>query len=219
MEAKENKLITAKTARYYTLGKDITKAERIWFACHGYGQLGKYFIQKFKSLDPDKNFVVVPEGLNRFYLEGFSGRVGATWMTKEARLDDIGDYINYLDTLHIALGLDEKVEGRELIHFGFSQGVATISRYIALGLFKPHRAVFWAGTFPPDLEPVDARESFKHLPVYTAVGDGDPFVNDDNRHRNDAFYTAAGIAPIHLDFEGKHDIPGEALNDLINLFH
>ncbi|MCA1750284.1 MAG: hypothetical protein LC670_00590, partial [Flavobacteriales bacterium] len=91
-------------------------------------------------------------------------------------------------------------------------------RYIASGLYKPDRAVFWAGSFPPDLEPVDAKESFKNLPVYTCVGNSDPFVNDDNRHRNDAFYTAAGIAPTHLDFEGKHDIPGEALSELIKLF-
>ena len=36
---------------------------------------------------------MAPEGLSRFYLEGFSGKVGATWMTREDRLNDIDNYL------------------------------------------------------------------------------------------------------------------------------
>lgn len=218
MDSKEAKITVKKTARYYTLGKDITRAERIWFACHGYGQLGKYFIRKFAVLDAERNFVIVPEGLNRFYLDGFSGRVGATWMTKEARLDDIKDYVNYLDDLHMALGLDALPEGRELIHFGFSQGVATAARYIAFGKIKPQRAVFWAGSFPPDMTPEDPKGALKNLPVYTCTGDEDPFVTEEKIAAGQALLRQHCENINDFRFRGKHDIPGEALLRLEKLF-
>lgn len=218
MDLKEAKILTTKTARYFTLGNDITRAKRIWFTCHGYGQLSKYFIRKFSALDREVNFVIAPEGLNRFYLEGFSGRVGATWMTKEARLDDIKDYVNYLDDLHRALGLDRLPKGSELIHFGFSQGVATAARYIAFGKVKPHRAVFWAGSFPPDMHPEDPTGALKNLPVYACSGDEDPFVNEEKIAEGQALLKQHCTDITEFRFRGKHDIPDTALLSLEKLF-
>ena len=40
--------------------------------------------------------IIAPQGLHKFYLEGTSGRVGASWMTKENREDDIKNYLVYL---------------------------------------------------------------------------------------------------------------------------
>ncbi len=214
MEAKIANITVQKTARYATLGEDITKAERIWFVCHGYGMQAQYFIRKFGGLDMRRNFIIAPEGLHRFYLEGFTGRVGATWMTKEARLDDIDDYIRYLDALHEALGLDALDKGQQLFHFGFSQGVATISRYIAMGRHRAHKAVFWAGTFPPDLNPVQCRQAFEGLPVYTAMGDSDPFSKELHRQNNTRHFEAMGIIPTHMDFQGGHDILPDSLRKI-----
>ncbi len=216
MEVSEFTIQTEKTARYCTWGNSITKARHIWFACHGYGMLARFFIRKFHALDPDNDYVVVPEALQRFYLEGFSGKVGATWMTREARLDDIHDYVHFLDKLHAHLGLDKLQEGQSLIHFGFSQGVATMARYIAMGKYKPHKVIFWAGTFPPDLEPVQAANAFAGLPVYTALGHSDPFAGVEQKRNNDRHFEAMGIAPIHLPFQGGHDITVEALLDMKN---
>ena len=93
-----NKIKISKTAKYTTYGNP-DKASIIIFALHGYGQLVQFFIRKFQVLDAEQYFVVAPEGLHRFYLKGSSGRVGASWMTKEERQSDIEDYINYLDDL------------------------------------------------------------------------------------------------------------------------
>jgi hypothetical protein len=79
----ENKLSIEKTIRYFTIG-DIEKAKYLLIALHGYGQLSSYFGKKFEDL-PNEFFIVIPEGMHRFYLDGTSGRVGASWMTKEAR--------------------------------------------------------------------------------------------------------------------------------------
>jgi hypothetical protein len=46
--------------------------------------------------------IIAPEGLSRFYRKGFSGDVVASWMTKDDRLDDMEDYVRYLNDLHLA---------------------------------------------------------------------------------------------------------------------
>jgi predicted esterase len=214
MSPNEHKIAVNKTARYYTQGNDITKAKRIWFVCHGYGQLAGFFIRNFNSFNPDTDFVIAPEGFHRFYNEGFSGRVGATWMTREARLDDIDDYIAFLNSVHDACGLGNRNAGQELIAFGFSQGVATISRWIALGNARPDAAVMWAGSFPPDLEIVKARNAFVNLPVYFVLGDADPFITDHAVEDMKKHLEPIGIQGHWIHFAGVHEIPETVLKDL-----
>src|SRR5690606_41470350 len=105
-----------KSARYETFG-NISKADTIVFALHGYGQLVSYFIKKFNTLNPEKYFIVAPEGLHRFYLNGSSGRVGASWMTKEDRENDIKDYINYLNHLWDSIQTEKKFDTIVLLCF------------------------------------------------------------------------------------------------------
>lgn len=97
------KIRTEKTGHYFTHGTMTEKTRYVWVCLHGYGQLGKFFIQRFEFLDPALHFVVVPEGLNRFYFEGVNEKPVASWMTKEDRLDEIADYVLYLEALRIKL--------------------------------------------------------------------------------------------------------------------
>ncbi|MGB1122955.1 MAG: hypothetical protein ACPG08_05475, partial [Flavobacteriales bacterium] len=118
-----------KTARYFTAGPAIAEANGVLIALHGYGQLPEFFMRRLQPLADAGWAIIAPEGLHRFYLEGAHGRVGASWMTKEAREDDIADYVRYLDALSAELGLTE----RRPVLLGFSQGVATASRWVAMG--------------------------------------------------------------------------------------
>jgi hypothetical protein len=70
MPAQEHHISIARTARYYQLGTISTDTRRIWFVCHGYGQLAAYFIRHFAHLTAADPYLVViaPEGLSRFYL-------------------------------------------------------------------------------------------------------------------------------------------------------
>ncbi|MBM3915983.1 MAG: hypothetical protein FJ349_00025 [Sphingomonadales bacterium] len=77
----EQHLPFEQTRRYYQ--NDLKGKDKIIFALHGYGQLGQFFFRQFNILN-DNWGIVVPEGPHRFYLEGSSGRVGASWMTKES---------------------------------------------------------------------------------------------------------------------------------------
>lgn len=216
MPEKETKISISKTARFYTYGNAHT-AKHIWLVLHGYGQLAKYFIRNFHHLNPDDHFVVAPEGLYRFYLNGFEGRVGATWMTKEARLDDIDDYVRFLNSVYEQVILPIMDENKTFICFGFSQGVATASRWIAYGKHKPHKAIFWAGSFPPDLEPVEAKKSFETISTLCCVGSDDPFVNEKQVEETKKHLAALNINAQWISYSGVHTIPKTELSRIIEI--
>ena len=96
---------------------------------HGYGQMAKFFIRKFQSAEELGYTIIAPQGLHKFYLEGTSGRVGASWMTKENREDDIQNYLIYLNAVHSEISSEKNWD--EIVILGFSQGVATAFRWLA----------------------------------------------------------------------------------------
>ena len=98
-------LRVARTARYYMLGGRGEGVAEAWFALHGYRQAARRFARRFEVLDAPERIVVVPEALSRFYVDPSPGRhgpehrVGASWMTREDRDNEIADYVAYLDAL------------------------------------------------------------------------------------------------------------------------
>ncbi len=151
---KEHHLSVERTARYFTLGDSSRGVGDVWFACHGYGQLASRFLEKLRVLDDGRRYLVVPEGLSRFYLSESptERRVGASWMTREDRLAEIEDYVRYLDAVYAEVfgSLDR---ARVTVHvLGYSQGASTVSRWVAMGKAKIDRLTLWGGEFPPDLD-------------------------------------------------------------------
>jgi hypothetical protein len=96
----EHHIKVQRTARYY-MSCELTEATKeVWIVLHGFAHLAESFLQKFEFAFSDTRVFVSPEALNRFYVQGRYGKVGATWMTKEDRLNEIADYINYLNELY-----------------------------------------------------------------------------------------------------------------------
>lgn len=196
-------------ARYRQLGTINEETKHVWFVCHGYGQLAESFIKNFEVLNDNRHCIIAPEGLSRFYLNGFVGRVGATWMTKEDRLTDIENYINYLNAVYT-----DTIGSRKDLHItllGFSQGVATASRWANQEDLYFHRLVLWAGVIPPDLNVELARRKLKSIEIFIVYGDMDPYIkqqqlNEQNQHIEDL-----GINPTILVFEGLHVIDRKTL--------
>lgn len=168
---------TEKTARYFTLGTPSDKITDVWFVCHGYGQLAEYFIKWFKPLMNENTLIIAPEGLSRFYWEGFSGKVVASWMTKEDRTSDIQDYVKYLDKVaNQVLGEVNKVRINIL---GFSQGATTVSRWVALGKTIPTNLILWSGSFPEDIDYMKNIEIFSKFQLYFFIGDSDKLFSEE----------------------------------------
>jgi predicted esterase len=164
---------TSRTARIYTEGKPV---KNIWLIAHGYGMLAEFFIKKFSILDPEENFFVVPEALSRAYLEGFSGKVGAVWMTSEDRENEISDYIQYLDSVYdhfVSPHLSDQVK---VIAFGFSQGSTTMARWANANPERFDRLIVWGGSVPEDVL-TDLHIAHKRIDI--CLGDNDPFIPAD----------------------------------------
>ena len=91
------------TARWFHLGQQPSNCGKILIALHGYGQHPAYMMESLKPLlDSIENLcIVAPEGLSRFYIKGTDGRVGASWMTRDDRVQDIKDNI-YPEETHKA---------------------------------------------------------------------------------------------------------------------
>ncbi|GAA4440397.1 esterase [Pontibacter saemangeumensis] len=207
----EHKLTVPRTARYYTLGTPSEAIQDLWIVCHGYGQLGRYFVRHFSGLDDGKSLVVAPEALSRFYLNGFSGRVGATWMTKEDRLSEIGDQANYLNLL-LAEQLRLLPKEVRVTVLGFSQGGATVCRWLASGNVPAHRLVLWAASFPEDIDFEAGNSAFRELPVALVYGMQDAFITPEGLEKKQALMMQLGIRPQLYTFDGGHTIQAETLS-------
>jgi predicted esterase len=185
-----------KTARVSLLTNDTSTNQHLLICLHGYGQMSTYFSRRFESLT-DTMDVLIPEGMNRFYLQGTSGRVGASWMTKEERETDISDNMNYLDQLIAQYG--EKYKTISLL--GFSQGGATAARYFYQSN-KVDQLVLWATVIPPDLK-IELVKADKR-PVHFALGTEDEYFTKENQKDIIALYKNLGF-DIYV-FEGSHQI-------------
>ena len=192
------------TAPYYTLNQLTEHTKRIWVVFHGQGMLAQYFIRKWAGLDAKQNFIIAPQGLSKYYLEGFTGRVGASWMTKEDRLTEIANQGRYINAVLKA----EKVwdSQAEIILFGFSQGVATACRYAAYSKSRFHQLVLWAGMFPPDIYAEDVSHwGDQRIRYFT--GNQDPFFKEEMIDQQDELVErVTGRLPELIRFDGKHEV-------------
>ena len=168
-----------KTAYYYSIGELNNETKEIWIACHGYGQLAKYFITKFESLEKQNRFIIAPEGLNKFYINGYNGRVGANWMTKEQRADEIDDYCLYLEQLTDLITKQAHQKCKIKI-IGFSQGTATVSRWILKTKFKIETLILWGGRIAFDFNFSLYKEKHSETRNYVVFGKEDEFYSQED---------------------------------------
>ncbi|MFD1552254.1 phospholipase [Putridiphycobacter roseus] len=202
----EHQIQINKSAIYQTFG-DPEKADTILFALHGYGQLSKFFIRKFQAM-PKNYFIVAPEGFHRFYLNGTDGRVGASWMTKEKRIDDIKDYVLFLNKLWSEL--DQTYSFKKRVLLGFSQGGATAARWLSMGNLKADKFILWAGVFPPDMQE-NWDETFQHSSNIFVVGEEDPYFTPEKIKEHITFFKTKMPNFSTFTFKGPHNIDKDTL--------
>ncbi len=214
----EHHLTVQRTARYYVEGALGGAVRDVWIACHGYGQLAADFIKDVEPLRARGRLVVAPEALSRFYFEGgFHGpdsKVGATWMTREDRLAEIEDYVAYLDALHDEVFAQVDRKAAKLTVLGFSQGTATVSRWVAAGRVKPDRVILWGGLLPPDLDLDAARGALARAELVLVAGRRDRFVDEERLSAQASALSRVGITARTVRYAGGHRINGEVLAEL-----
>jgi predicted esterase len=199
-----------RTARYYTLGGAGGSPRDIWIVLHGYGQLAGEFIRFFSDIASDDQLVVAPEAMNRFYLvsvEKIPARdrpVGATWMTREDRASEIADYVEYLDALYDEVAAPHIENGARVHVLGFSQAVATATRWIEHGRATVHRLIVWGGVLPPDTKLAAGAPALRGVPLVIVAGTRDQYVTPEVLDAERVRLDTASVSYQMLTFDGGH---------------
>jgi predicted esterase len=205
-----HKIGVQRTAHFYTLGIPGANTRYWVIACHGYGQLAKNFIRKFDAIASEDTFILAPEALSTFYWQGFTGDPVASWMTKENRLDEIEDYCRYLSQVH-ALYRPEMPADVKIILFGFSQGCATVLRWIFQDQPEFQALVLWAGMMPEDLDYATKTDLWKTRPVYYIYGSEDQFITPERLAQFQTFFADNQLPVEERNFVGPHTVDRTAL--------
>jgi predicted esterase len=206
-------LSVTRTANVYQLGEFSPETETLWIVCHGYSQRADYFLRHFQVLNLVKNVVVAPEGLSRFYREGYTGHVGASWMTKYNREAEIQDYVNYLNQLFESLKPDFPA-GLKINILGFSQGGATVCRWLAASDIVCNRLILWAAAFPEDMNFDQTLEKLNETNIVMVSGTEDELIPKDMPARQFDLLQSYGITPQLVTFTGTHTMDREILRQL-----
>jgi predicted esterase len=215
--ANEHTIEVPRTARYYTIGDASSAVEEIWFVLHGYGQLAREFIQYFSDLADGRRLVIAPEALNRYYSASTSvpaseRPVGATWMTREDRQNEIKDYVRYLDLLRDEVAM--KHSAARTVVAGFSQGGATAARWTQLGRSSIARLILWGATVPPDTDLSGGPATFRGARLTFVLGLRDHYVTAASLDAERARLTSAGVSFEVVGYDGGHSIKRAVLLDV-----
>ena len=218
-------IVVPRTARYYTLGATHGFPRELWIVCHGYGQLASRFISQFAPLDDGTRLIVAPEGLSRFYLDSIAERrhhsaprVGATWMTREDRDAEITDYVRYLDLVASAVRHQLTGASPRIVVLGFSQGTATVSRWMAASELRVEQLVLWSGAIPPELDLAAWSSRVNGAAITLVAGETDEMVSDAAMTSEAERLSAAGVGYRLQRFPGGHTIDAHALEALAASF-
>lgn len=214
-----------RSARYYTLGPTHGFPRELWVVCHGYGQLARRFLSQFAAIADGSRLIVAPEALSRFYLDPIperrnqsSPRVGASWMTRENREEEIGDYIAYLDQTTTAVRHHLAGAGPRIIVLGFSQGTATVCRWLGASEHRVDEIVLWAGGIPPELDLAEWSSRLHGASLSLVAGETDEMVTPNAVAADGERLSAAGVAFTLHRYAGGHEIDPDALTRLAEGF-
>lgn len=223
MPYEEQRLRVHRTARWGRIGEPSARTRDVWFALHGYAQLASAFAASTRWPESPERVFVFPEALQRFYASdptrphtNRTARVVASWMTREARGDDIADNHDYLDALWETVRASAPEAALHVL--GFSQGGATAARWSAARAARgtpPARLVLWGSMLPDDLDlAVDA--PLRTVPLTLVFGTRDRWAPAARIDAERARLADAGLAADIRQFTGGHRLDNDLLATIVD---
>ena len=195
-----------KTHKYSQLGEFSKKTNTVWIVLHGYGMLSEYFIKKFECILNERTVVIAPEGSNRFYLENNYYRVGASWMTKLDKEKDIEDNISFIQTLYSNIIDEIGHTNFKLNTLGFSQGGATLVRWIMSNSITIDSLILWGSDIPKDCLTKEKKSRWSSIDVKLVIGNQDEYINEENKQKVIDLISSYGLKYELVEYEGSHKI-------------
>ncbi len=225
---KERHIRVARTARYYTLGSAGPHLREVWLVCHGIRQLARRFLSRFAGLDDGTRLIVAPEGLSRFYLHGPESRsdkkipIGATWMTREDRENEITDYVEFLDAVLDEVmggsggepGEESRGELAPLTVLGFSQGAHTVCRWVAAGEAAVARLILWGAYLPDDFDLDRGPDRLGSTELILVRGLLDHFISEEAHASQEAKLKELGVPFRTITHAGGHELDPALLREI-----
>jgi predicted esterase len=182
-----------------------------WVVLHGYGERVDVIQARTRWPHAADRCWAFPEGPHRFYLEAAAPDrphteqpVGASWMTRDLREQDIAANHAYLD--QVVARARAQAPGALVAILGFSQGAATALRWAAARTAAgdpPARVVLWGSLLPPDV-PLGPGSPVAALPLTLVCGTRDRWVSDARFGAEVERVRSAGLRPEVHRFEGGH---------------
>jgi len=212
--AEHHILKVERTAHYYTYGTLTGNTRFVWVVCHGYGQAADRFISKFDKLDPAQNFVIAPEGLSRFYWKGVTGIPVASWMTSKDRESEIDDQMRYL--MKVMSLYTDRTQNVQFVFFGFSQGCATIMRFLDHSRHPFSKIILWGGSIPPDINYDTWNSYLEDERVHLIYGDADEYITAERRVKMNEFLEAKGPPVFIHSYQGGHRVIPEVFVEIVS---
>jgi predicted esterase len=212
LEIEQRHIQVKRTARYAIIGSPGTETREVWIVCHGFGQLAARFIRRFQSIANAGRVIVAPEALSRFYTERAPGehsaqsQVGATWMTSEDRESEIADYVAYLDDVRTEIFSRVNRADVSFRALGFSQGTATVARWIAKGKAEPDQVILWAGGLPPELTQSEVARLSRRSPLLFVIPKRDEYISRAKVAAELMRVKSLDVRHDVIEFDGGHDI-------------
>lgn len=197
---------------YSTLNSLTDFTKNIWFVCHGLGYLSKYFINYFKQLDVNENFIVAPQAPSKYYQTKEYKHVGASWLTKENTVLETQNIFNYFDAVFESE--IKSINGR-LICLGYSQGVSVLMRYLAARQLHCDELIIHSGSIPNELTSQDFNY-FKGN-VSLVYGLKDPYLTEKRMaSEREKLDTLFGKNYKKFPFDGVHEMNPQLVEEIVS---
>ena len=211
----KKKISVSKTARYFQAGSISSKIKNVWFVFHGYGMLSEFFIKKFESLVDSETVIIAPEATSRFYLEGKYERVGASWITKVDKQDDISDNSNFFNLLYNDILNQIGHDKINLNILGFSQGGSAACRWVLNESFNINSICFWGSDIPKECLTEEYRHRWNSMKISIIIGEKDHVVPIEYREKFKELISNYKLNYKLIEYDGDHRIIENVLIEYI----
>ena len=206
----------SKTGKYSQIGKCSKKINNVWIVLHGYGMLSEYFVKKFECIIDETTLVIAPEATNRFYLGNNYNRVGASWMTKLDREQEISDNILFLDKLFSIIKKDIGHDNFKLNTLGFSQGGPALVRWLMSNKLNTNSLILWGSDIPKDSLVTENKSRWNSIKLKIVIGKNDEYINEEKKQEFVGVVKLYGLKYELIEYEGSHKIVEEELKKIAN---
>ncbi|WGK64148.1 alpha/beta hydrolase [Croceiramulus getboli] len=215
--SKEKECTYSSVNSYSTLNKRTDKTKNVWFVFHGMGYLSRYFLNYFKHLNREENYIIAPQAPSKYYQDDRFKHVGASWLTREERDRSMQNNLNYLNAVFEGELGTVDLSNLRFIVLGYSQGVSVALRWIASRNISCDDLVIHSGGLPEELE----KSQFEHLQnasIHQVFGDSDHYISpsrlDLEQKKSKALF---GDQVTQVVFKGGHEVNTSFIEQLSSI--